>query len=644
MSNKNIDRNALEALLTNRFFFVPSFSIYGGVAGLYDYGPIGSALQQNLINLWRQHFVVEEDMLEMDGAIITPAEVLKTSGHVEKFTDFMCKDEVTLEVFRADHLVEAVFEARLESHELAKQLSQKLEVTEDKKKKSGTAKPVLLDDSIVTKINEILAKIDNYNMKELGDIIVQYDIRNPATGNKVTPPVEFNLMFDSSIGPTGNLKGYLRPETAQSQFVNFSRLLEFNNQKMPFASAMVGKSFRNEISPRSGLLRVREFMMAEIEHYVDPKNKHHPKFPEVAHIKLNLLPANVQQSGSTQITVMSIGEAVTQKIIDNETLGYFLGRIFLFLEKIGIDNDRLRFRQHMSNEMAHYACDCWDAEIQSSYGWIECIGCADRSAFDLTVHSKRTKEKLVVRENLETPIVYDALICNLNKKKFGPKFRQNAKPIQDKLESLSQEELAKAKEEISASGKFNLELNGAVHELTTDLMTVDMQTFKENVREYTPNVIEPSFGLGRILYSLIEHSYYTRMDSENRSVFKFNPLMAPFKVLVLPLLKNASFKPVLTQVARSLRSMGVPARVDDAASASIGRRYSRNDELGIPFAITVDFQTIEDGAITLRERDSTNQIRSDINTILDLVVKLVNGTEVWENVIKTHPVIEASTE
>ncbi|OLY77899.1 Glycine-tRNA ligase 1, mitochondrial [Smittium mucronatum] len=650
--DKKIDRPTLEALLTNRFFFVPSFSIYGGVAGLYDYGPIGSALQQNLINLWRQHFVVEEDMLEMDGAIITPAEVLKTSGHVEKFTDFMCKDEVTLEVFRADHLVEAVLEARLESNKLARELSEKLNVSEEKanvsadgkKKKAAANKPTLLEDSVVAEYNEILAKIDNYDMKELGDIIVKYEVRNPATGNKVTPPVEFNLMFDSSIGPTGNLKGYLRPETAQSQFVNFSRLLEFNNQKMPFASAMVGKSFRNEISPRSGLLRVREFMMAEIEHYVDPLNKNHHKFSEVAHIKLNLLPANVQQSGSTKITVMTIGEAVSQKVIDNETLGYFLGRIFLFLEKIGIDNERLRFRQHMSNEMAHYACDCWDAEIHNSYGWIECIGCADRSAYDLTVHSKRTKEKLCVRENLETPIVYDALVCNLNKKLFGPKFRQNAKAIQDKLESLTQDELALVKEGLESNGKYNLEMSSGVHELTTELLSVDLQTFKENVREYTPNVIEPSFGLGRILYSLIEHSYYTRMESESRSVFRFNPLIAPFKVLVLPLLKNAAFRPILTQIARSLRSMGVPARVDDAASASIGRRYSRNDELGIPFAITVDYQSIESGLITLRERDTTTQIQADIKVILDLVVKLVNGSETWENIIKTHPVIETSAE
>ncbi|PVU93524.1 hypothetical protein BB561_003227 [Smittium simulii] len=640
---KSFDRATLEAVLTKRFFYVPSFSIYGGVAGLYDFGPIGAALQQNLINVWRQHFVVEEDMLEIEGAIITPAEVLKTSGHVEKFTDFMCKDSVTQEVFRADHLVEAVLEARLEADLTAQTANAEISAGSAKKNKA-TKPPVKLTEQQIAKYNEILAKIDNYNKQELADIITEHDIRNPATNNSVTPPNEFNLMFETSIGPAGNHKGYLRPETAQAQFVNFSRLLEFNNQKMPFASAMVGRSFRNEISPRSGLLRVREFNMAEVEHYVDPNDKSHKKFSEVANIKLNLLPANVQEKGSTQTVEISIGEAVSQKIIDNETLGYFLGRIYLYLVKVGIDTSRLRFRQHMSNEMAHYACDCWDAEIKNSYGWIECVGCADRSAYDLTVHSKKTKEKLCVRENLETPLVYDALVCNPNKKVFGPKFKQNAKIIQETLESLSQSELEKLKSELDTAGKINIDANNQTFEISSDLMTINLQTFKENVREYTPNVIEPSFGIGRILYSLIEHSFYLRPEAELRTVFKFNPTIAPFKVLILPLSNNDLFAPFLIDIARKLRNNGVPARVDDAASASIGRRYSRNDELGIPFAITVDFQTVSDKTITIRERDSTNQIRGSIEVILDLVADFIYGRNTWAKATETYQLVSSTSD
>ena len=161
---------------------------------------------------------------------------------------------------------------------------------------------------------------------------------------------------------------------------------------MPFASATIGRSFRNEISPRSGLLRVREFQMCEIEHFLDPKDKRHSRFQEVAHVKLNLLDRDVQLSGKTDVTFMSIGDAVEQKIVDNETLGYFLARIQLFLQELGCNPSKIRFRQHMATEMAHYATDCWDAELHTSYGWSEVVGCADRSAYDLTVHMKKTGE------------------------------------------------------------------------------------------------------------------------------------------------------------------------------------------------------------------------------------------------------------
>jgi len=133
---------------------------------------------------------------------------------------------------------------------------------------------------------------------------------------------------------------------------------------MPFASASIGKSFRNEISPRAGLLRVREFLMAEIEHYVDPEGgKKHPRFDEVKDVELALLDRNVQMSGKSDLTQTKIGDAVATKTVDNETLGYFLARIKQFLIKIGVDEKKLRFRQHMGNEMAHYASDCWDAEL-----------------------------------------------------------------------------------------------------------------------------------------------------------------------------------------------------------------------------------------------------------------------------------------
>ncbi|KAJ2159954.1 Glycine--tRNA ligase 1, mitochondrial [Coemansia sp. RSA 552] len=647
-SRLNIDRSVLDQLLQKRFFFAPAFGIYDGVKGLYDYGPTGTALQQNLISLWRQHFVIEEDMLEVDCTIITPSKVLETSGHVAKFADWMCKDTVTHDVRRADHLVEEVLEARLESDTLARKMAE-VAVSDGAAKKGRKKAPpaVKLDDAVIQEYRSILAQIDNYDGPALGELISRLDIRNPDTGNAVTPPVAFNLMFESSIGPTGTLKGYLRPETAQGQFMNFSRLLEFNNQRMPFASAMVGRSFRNEISPRSGLLRVREFTMAEIEHYVDPEDKDHPRFDEVADIKVPFLPASVQMQGSDKVTLMTIGEAVSAGIVNNKTLGYFLGRIYQYLTMVGIRTELLRFRQHMANEMAHYACDCWDADIFTSYGWIECVGCADRSAYDLRVHANATKKKLCVRETLPEPRVEERLVCETNSRVFGPRLKRAAKPVQQHLEALPESDLAAIQEALATSGKATVSLKDTAvdgdYEITPDMVTIEKKTIVENVREYIPNVIEPSFGIGRILYSLIEHSYSVRADDEQRGVLGFNALVAPFKCLVLPLSNNASFAAPLRNVARSLRSVGVPARVDDAASASIGRRYARNDELGTPFAITVDFQTAEDNTVTLRERDTTKQIRGPLDEIVALVKRLVSGETLWSDVLAKYELVDTAT-
>ncbi|CAG8511753.1 3350_t:CDS:10 [Ambispora gerdemannii] len=668
-SNNAFNRTILEELLKKRFFYAPAFQAYGGVAGLYDYGPPGCALQANILDLWRRHFVLEEDMLEVDCTIITPSDVLKTSGHVEKFADWMVKDLKTGEIFRADHLVEAVLEARLEGDRQARASESDViaAVTKDadgksseqdkKRKKKGKVQAVKLGDSVKAEYEEILAKIDNYTGPELGELMRKHEIKNPETGSDLTEPVEFNLMFESNIGPTGALKGYLRPETAQGQFLNFKKLLEFNNDKMPFASASIGRSFRNEISPRSGLLRVREFVMAEIEHFVDPLKKDHPRFNEVKDTKLRLLSQSIQAEGKTQPIELSIGDAIDQKIVDNKTLGYFLARIHLFLIKLGINPLRLRFRQHMPNEMAHYACDCWDAEIQSSYGWIECVGCADRSAYDLTVHSIRTKEKLVVRETLPTPQVYEKTILDINQKIFGPKLRQNAKIVEEYLTSLDEQQLESLKEDLEkGNGKTTVPgTNGEGYEVSTEFLTIKRQTFAEHVREYTPNVIEPSFGIGRILYSLIEHVYWMREGSEQRAVLSFPARVSPFKCLLVPLSHHPTFTDLIQDMTTRLRKLSIPIKIDDSSN-SIGRRYSRNDELGTPFAITIDFQSVKEGTVTLRERDTTKQIREkakaifrfllssyltaafyNIDTILVILKDLVEENITWETVISRYP-------
>lgn len=463
-------------------------------------------------------------MLEVDCTMLTPHEVLKTSGHVDKFADWMCKDPKNGQIFRADHFVEEVLELRLNGNKEAR--GEKVQVDEEKeakrKKKVRNTQAVKLEDSVVKEYEEILAKIDNYSGDELGQLIIKYEIKNPATGEIPLPPIPFNLMFQTSIGPSSNLPGYLRPETAQGQFLTFQKLLEFNQQSMPFASACIGKAFRNEISPQSGLLRVREFLMAEIEHYVDPKGgKKHPRFDEVKDIELALLGRKEQLEGQTNVKKMAIGEAVSTGLVDSESLGYFMARIHLFLIRLGIDSEKLRFRQHMANEMAHYAADCWDAELFTTFGWIECVGCADRSAYDLSVHAKKTGSPLVVRENLAEPLTIEEWAVEIDKKNFGPRFKKDGKAVEAAVENLCQEDREKFSVDLAVKGKIELDVPGVGNgkfEIDKALIKIERRTRIERIREYTPNVIEPAFGIGRIFYSLIEHVYWTREGSEERGV------------------------------------------------------------------------------------------------------------------------------
>ncbi|TFK68070.1 glycyl-tRNA synthetase [Pluteus cervinus] len=633
------DKTRFEALLNRRFFYAPAFEIYGGVAGLYDYGPAGSSLQANIISEWRKHFIIEDYMLELDTTVMTPASVFETSGHVARFADWMVKDTKTGDVLRADHLVKGVLEARLAGDQEARGVAaQPKDDEKDKKKKKKAAKTVaaVLPDETVKEYESILAQLDNYSGPELGELCRKHNLRNPDTDNEVSEPQEFNLMFASSIGPTGQHPGYLRPETAQGHFLNFSRLLDYNNGRIPFASAQIGRSFRNEISPRAGLLRVREFTMAEIEHFVDPEDKNHEKFAEARNVELTLLDKYTQVSGSSKVTKMTVGEAVDNGIIANQTLGYFIARISQFLLKIGINPERLRFRQHMANEMAHYATDCWDAEIHNSTGWTECVGCADRAAYDLSVHSARTGHPLVVRQALKEPIITEREVAEFNKKLLGKTFKQDAGVLQKAVESMDEAELIRLKGELS-QGKATIKASeDKSFEITPELLTIERKTFKQSIREYTPNVIEPSFGLGRILYTLLEHSFWAREQDEERGVLSLPPLVAPTKVLIVPLSAREEFDPLVKEVSSKLRRAGVFSRVDDS-NTSIGKRYARNDELGTPYGVTIDFASVQNRTMTLRERDTMSQRIGTIDDVIATVTELVFGTVDWAEACRRLP-------
>jgi|TARA_B100000524_G_scaffold16058_2_gene8593 glycyl-tRNA synthetase len=453
--------------------------------------------------------------------------------------------------YRADKLLEEVMDARMAAKGCAEEAKKEYQI--------------------------VKAQADAYTKEELMTIFAKYEIKAPESGNDLTEPQEFNLMFPTPIGPTGQLHGYLRPETAQGIFLNFKFCLEQNAGVMPFGIAQVGKVFRNEIAPRSGLIRCREFSQAEIEFFVHPDGKQHSKFSNVAALELRLF-ASPQQLAAEPPVMLTLGEAVAGGTVANETLGYFIGRTYQFLLRVGCLPEHVRFRQHLPDEMAHYACDCWDAEIEMTLGWVECVGIADRSAFDLTVHAKATNTSLTAQRQLETPRVVEKF--GLSKKalaKIGKFFKKDAKLVGDWLSAQSVEQLQALEAMAKAEGRATVTIGETPFNIAAELLEFEKTIDKQNVEIYTPNVIEPSFGVDRILTAMYEHSFYIRnneVDTKDKSVqgvLALPPEVAPYKCVLLPLDMRvvAAYGELLAKTRQALAAQGLQYKIDESG-ASIG--------------------------------------------------------------------------
>lgn len=614
-----IDRAAFEDTCARRFIFGPSFEPYGGTAGLFDYGPVLCAMKANFLQLWRTHFIVEEHMCEVDTTCVTPHEVLLASGHVERFNDMMVRDSVTGECIRLDKYLGEWLENKASDHKTPEA---------DKQKYRHQAH-----------------LIENMDTEEQKKLIADYGIKS-RQGNALSEPFPFNLMFPSVIGPEGDKKAYMRPELAQGIFLNCKRLLDSGNaQRMPFAGAAIGQAFRNEIAPRNSLLRVREFTLAEIEHFMNPNTKDHPKFALVKDVVIWAWSRD-QQTKNAAPSHMTIGELVAKKIIDNETLGYFIGRTQLFLEKVGAK--LVRFRQHLQKEMAHYAQDCWDADLLTSFGWYECVGLADRSAYDLTAHMKGSGKDLRIREQFAEPRNEDVVIREINKKVAAKSIAKDIGVLEKYLNLLSDTDALALAQQLSA-GPVPVTLTAADNTQKTltiskDFVTIEARVVKRTGYDYVPSVVEPSFGVGRILYAILEQNYYVRKDesgtgkNEKRAAFALPANMSSQKVAILPLMAKAPLEEASEKIVRAFLTKGVPCRTDDTGVA-IGKKYARVDEIGIPFAVTVDFGAIEDQTVTLRERDSTEQVRIPLSEVVDVVANLskLENPLAWSEVVAKYP-------
>lgn len=560
-----MNHDKMTNISAKRGFLWPSFEIYSGVSGFTDYGPLGASLKNNIMQKWRKQYVSGEGFYEIEGPTVMPKEVLKASGHVDNFTDPMTKCEECGEVFRADHIIEEV-------------------------------------------IGEDVESLEN---EELDQIVIDNNIRCPECGGKLANIWNYNLMFKTMIGAKGDKVGYMRPETAQGIFILFKRLERFFRGKLPFGAVQLGKAYRNEISPRQGVIRLREFTQAEAEIFLNPKDKTTPKFAQIADEILYLNSQEVQENNGEPLKITA-KEALDKEIVANEMLIYQLYLAKKFLNEIGIPDDVLRFRQHLPGEMAHYALDCWDVEVLTDkYGWVEIIGIADRGDYDLSSHSKYSNDELNVFIEYDEPKKVKKTVVKPNLSKFGPVFKGDSPKIKQAIEEADPTEVMKAIEE---DGKFVVELD-KTYEVPEELLIFEDVEEEINGEKIIPHVIEPSFGIDRIVYSVLLHSFHTAENEDDKDYFKFAKSIAPVQLGIFPLVNKEGPREIAIELTEKLRSHGFTVEYD--ASGTIGKRYARADEIGIPLAITVDFESLEDNQVTVRDRDTEQQERIAINSLED---------------------------
>ena len=551
----------LMEMLVRRGFFWQSFEIYGGMAGFIDYGPLGNNLRRRVEDIWRRYFVINERAIEIDTPNVNIEEIFIASGHVESFTDVAIECEKCGKVFRADHYIK----------------------------------------------DELDIEVD-CSIDAVKEIIDSYDLRCTC-GGRFKEPFHFNLMFTTKIGPGKGKNGYLRPETAQGIFIAFKRVVDYFRNKLPFGVAQIGRAYRNEISPRQGVIRLREFNQAELEFFVLPDEKRHPDFKMYENDVVRLLDKNDVEYE------IRLKEAVERGIICHELMAYFIGKTRRFLIDLGIKEERLRFRQHKDDERAHYAIDCWDAEVLTNYGWIEVVGIADRTDYDLRRHMELSGEDLSVFVQFKEPIRVKRKRIIPNMKKLGPVYREKAKKI------------SKILSDMDVNGDIEVirvEVDGETIEIGRDFFEVKDVEEEVHGKKMIPHVVEPSFGLDRITYAILDHSFDKDIvDGEERRVLRLKRWLAPIQVAVLPLLSKPAFIDYSLKILRMLRKEGFYAEYDD--SGSIGRRYRRFDEIGTPFCITVDHQTLEDDTVTIRDRDTTRQIRVETDRLVTVLRELLSS-------------------
>jgi glycyl-tRNA synthetase len=437
------------ALCKRRGLIFPASEIYGGIANTYDYGPYGVLLKRNVVDAWWDAMLQErDDIVALDSAIIQHPRTWEASGHLAGFTDPLVDCRTCKRRFRADHLEEAHADA--------------------------ASQPEI---RCGLKPSRLPGETDDCDLTE---------------------PREFNLMFETTVGPVKEAGAtvYLRPETAQGIFLDFKTVLTFARRRPPFGIAQIGKSFRNEITPGNFIFRTLEFEQMEMEFFVPPDQA-------------------------------------------EQWYEHWKQARFDWYVALGLRPDHLRLRPHDPDELSHYSSGTADVEYLFPIGWSELEGIANRGDYDLTAHAR-------------------------------------------------------------ASGK-------------------DLEIVEPDGRRYVPHVIEPAAGVGRSVLAFLADAYdEEEVEDEMRTVLRLHPRLAPVKVAVLPLVRKDG-QPELAREVQAQLKHRLQTEYDEGGS--IGKRYRRQDEIGTPWCVTIDHQSLEDRTVTVRDRDSLAQERVAIDELADVLAE-----------------------
>ena len=557
----------LSELSKRRGFFFQSSESYGGVAGFQTFGPEGAELKRNIENSWRETFSDSLGHREIEAPTIMPEPVFEASGHLDTFDDMIIECPECGTSSRADHIVED---------------------------------------------NTEVEEAESFSHEKVEELIKEHSLECPSCGEDLSNVAveDFNLMFKTSIGPGGGQTGYLRPETAQGIFVEFPRLKEYARNQLPFGITQIGKAYRNEISPRKGLVRVRELTQAELEHFIDPEEDE-PRLEKVEDVELKLYSREQQNAEDGELQFMTVREAVEDEVVESEWIAYYLGIAKQWYESIGVDMERFRFRQHQNDELSHYASDCWDAESQVDGDWIEITGFAYRGCYDLKKHDQYSREDYKIFKEYDEPKTVEKNTVSPDMGYLGPEFGNKAGEIAEKLEEIAEEE-----PEAFEADKVFVEIDGEEYSVPADKCNFSVEEVTENGEHILPHVVEPSFGIDRMVYTVLAHAYdEDEVDDEERTVMRFSEEVAPTEVAVFPLMDKEGLGEKAHEVADQLRGKGFSVKYDD--TGNIGKRYRRQDEVGTPVCVTIDYETLEEEpeTVTVRDRDSTEQKRVEISDL-----------------------------